>query len=161
MPFSMVDLSLAPLCLLYAILFEILKLCVDETGKPNAPLVLYYRGNLDVLDKPGIAVIGTREPSPNGEKAGLHFAAEFAKRGYNIVSGIAIGCDTTDHKGATTAFLANGLDWDSIYPKENLKLAKEMVYNGGGLLLSEYAIDIFIFIIFASFVSRNILRRHS
>lgn len=124
---------------------EILKSCVDETGKLDAPLVLYYRGNLDVLDKPGIAVIGTREPTPNGEKAGIHFAAEFAKRGYNIVSGLAIGCDTTGHKGAlsvdgaTTAFLANGLDWDSIYPKENLELAKKMVYEGG-LLLSEYAI---------------------
>ena len=124
---------------------EILKSCVDESGKQDAPLVLYYRGNLDVFDKPGIAVIGTREPTPNGEKAGVHFAAEFAKRGYNIVSGLAIGCDTTGHIGAlsvegtTTAFLANGLDWDSVYPKENLELAKNIV-NNGGLLLSEYAI---------------------
>ncbi len=61
------------------------------------------------------------------------FSGEFAKRGYNIVSGLAIGCDTTGHQGAlavggaTTAFLANGLDWDSIYPKENLDLAKEIV----------------------------------
>lgn len=123
----------------------ILKSCVNEEGKPDAPLVLYWRGNMDALTKPGIAVIGTREPTPNGEKAGVHFAAEFAKRGYNIVSGLAIGCDTTGHQGAlsvggaTTAFLANGLDWSSIYPKENLDLAKEIVDNGG-ILLSEYAI---------------------
>lgn len=124
---------------------EILRNCTDEQGKLDPPLVLYYRGNIKALDMPGIAVIGTREPTPNGIKAGEFFAGEFAKRGYNIVSGLAIGCDTTGHKGAlnangiTTAFLANGLDWDSIYPKENLKLAQDIVSNGG-LLLSEYPI---------------------
>lgn len=124
---------------------KVLKNCVGEDGKLDPPLILYYRGNLDILKNPGIAVIGTREPTPNGVKAGEYFASEFAKRGYNIVSGLAIGCDTTGHKGAleakgvTTAFLANGLDWDSIYPKENLKLAQEIVAKGG-LLLSEYPI---------------------
>ena len=124
---------------------EILKSCVSEDGKLDPPIVLYYRGEINALTKPGIAVIGTREATPNGEKAGIFFSGEFAKRGYNIVSGLAIGCDTTGHKGAlavggtTTAFLANGLDWDSVYPKENLELAKEIVANGG-LLLSEYPI---------------------
>lgn len=124
---------------------EILKSCTDEKGNIDAPIVLYYRGNIQALKMPGIAVIGTREPTPNGIKAGLFFAGEFAKRGYNIVSGLAIGCDTTGHKGAleaggtTTAFLANGLDWDSIYPKENLDLAKEIVAKGG-ILLSEYPV---------------------
>jgi DNA processing protein len=124
---------------------EILRSCTNEEGKPDQPLILYYRGNLDALKKAGIAIIGTREPTLNGVKAGKFFAAEFAKRGYNIVSGLAIGCDTTGHEGAlsvggtTTAFLANGLDWDSIYPKENLDLAKEIVTKGG-ILLSEYAI---------------------
>lgn len=122
-----------------------LRECVDETGKEDAPIVLYYRGNLKALEKPGVAVIGTREPTPNGIKAGIFFSAELAKRNYNIVSGLALGCDTTGHKGAlsvggtTTAFLANSLSWDSIYPKENLDLAKEIVDNGG-LLLSEYYI---------------------
>lgn len=124
---------------------EILKSCTSEDGKLDPPLLLFYRGNLSVLNKPGIAIIGTREPTTNGVKAGEYFASEFAKRGFNIVSGLAIGCDTTGHRGAlsvngaTTAFLANGLDWDSIYPKENLNLAQEIVENGG-LLLSEYAI---------------------
>lgn len=124
---------------------EILKSCTAEDGKLDPPIILYYRGDIKALEKPGLAVIGTREPTPNGVKAGLFFSAEFAKRGYNIVSGLAIGCDSTGHKGAlsvggtTTAFLANGLDWDSIYPKENLELAKEIVAKGG-LLLSEYAI---------------------
>lgn len=124
---------------------EILKGCVGEDGKLDPPLILYYRGDIKALEKPGIAIIGTREPTANGEKAGIHFAGEFAKRGYNIISGLAIGCDTAGHKGAlsvggtTTAILANGLDWQSIYPKENLELAKQIVTNGG-LLLSEYVI---------------------
>ena len=122
---------------------SILRTSVNEEGKMDPPLVLYYRGDLHALERPGIAVIGTREPTRNGENAGLFFASEFAQRGYNIVSGLAIGCDTTGHKGAltvggiTTAFLANSLKWDDIYPKENLELAKEIVANGG-LLLSEY-----------------------
>lgn len=124
---------------------EILRHCKNEDGKLDPPIILYYRGNIKALEHPGIAVIGTREPTPNGEKAGKYFSGELAKRGFNIVSGLAIGCDTTGHIGAlevggiTTAFLANGLDWDSIYPKENLELAKEIV-NKGGLLLSEYPV---------------------
>lgn len=124
---------------------EVLKTCTDEEGKIDAPIILYYRGDIKALTKPGVAVIGTREPTPNGIKAGVYIAERFAQKGYNIVSGLAIGCDTTGHKGAlnvggiTTAFLANGLDWDSIYPKENLDLAKEIVAKGG-LLLSEYPI---------------------
>lgn len=122
---------------------ETLRTCIDEDGKSDPPILLYYRGNIDALQKPGIAVIGTREPTKNGIFAGKYFSSEFAKRGYNIVSGLAIGCDTSGHQGAleaggvTTAFLANGLDWESIYPKENLELAKNIVVNGG-LLLSEY-----------------------
>ena len=122
---------------------EILKNCVDEDGKASPPLVLYYRGDINALEKPGIAIIGTREPTPMGTKAGLFFAGELAKRGYNIVSGLAVGCDTTGHEGAlavdgaTTAFLANSLAWNDIYPKENVDLAHRIVENGG-LLLSEY-----------------------
>lgn len=122
-----------------------LRECVDENGTPDPPIVLYYRGNIKALEKPGIAVIGTRKPTENGFKAGLFFSGEFAKRGYNIVSGLAIGCDTSGHQGAlnvggtTTAFLANSLDWESIYPKENQDLARRIVDNGG-LLLSEYYI---------------------
>lgn len=124
---------------------EILRQCTDEKGKLNPPLLLYFRGNLKALEIPGVAVIGTREPTPTGVNAGEFFAGEFAKLGFNIVSGLAAGCDTTGHKGAlkangiTTAFLANGLDWESIYPKENLELAKKIVANNG-LLLSEYPI---------------------
>lgn len=124
---------------------EILRNCLDESGHLAPPLVLYYRGDLEALKKPGIAVIGTREPTMIGEKAGKVFASIFAQNGFNIVSGLAIGCDTAGHKGAlgvggtTTAFLATDLKWENIYPKENLQLAQNIA-NNGGLLLSEYYI---------------------
>lgn len=123
----------------------ILKQCVNEKGILSPPIVLFYRGNLDALKRPGVAVIGTREPTPNGVKAGIYFSGELAKRGFNIVSGLATGSDTSVHEGAllangvTTAFLATSLDWWSIYPKQNQNLAKRIVENKG-LLLSEYYI---------------------
>ena len=122
---------------------KILKMCVDEDGKLNPPIILYYRGEIKALNKPGIAVIGTREPTAMGIKAGTFFAAELAKKGFNIVSGLAVGCDTTGHEGAlsvggtTTAFLANSLAWNDMYPQANIELAHRIVENGG-LLLSEY-----------------------
>ena len=118
---------------------------INEEGKLDPPLLLWYRGDLSVLSTTGLAVIGTREPTKVGAAGGEYLAGEFAKRGLNIISGLAIGCDTCGHKGAlkvggkTTAILANGLDHDSIYPEENQDLAEEIV-NSGGLLLSEYRI---------------------
>lgn len=50
-----------------------LRECVDEKGTLDPPIVLYYRGNIKALEKPGIAIIGTREPTENGFKAGLFF----------------------------------------------------------------------------------------
>lgn len=124
---------------------EMLRHTINEEGKLDPPLLLWYRGDLSVTKLPSIAVIGTREATPEGLAGGTFLSEEFAKRGFNIVSGLAIGCDTCGHKGAlkaggkTTAILANGLDCDSIYPGENQELAEEIVAKGG-LLLSEYPI---------------------
>ena len=124
---------------------DILRHTINEDGKEDPPLLLWYRGDLSVTNLPGLAVIGTREATPEGIAGGTFLSEEFAKRGFNIVSGLAVGCDTCGHKGAlnvggkTTAFLANGLDHDSIYPEENQELAEEIVAKGG-LLLSEYPI---------------------
>jgi len=122
-----------------------LKKTINEEGKLDPPLLLWYRGDISVLKMPAIAVIGTREATSEGIIGGEYLSGEFARRGFNIVSGLAVGCDTCGHKGAlkvggkTTAILANGLDHDSIYPPENQELAEEIVENGG-LLLSEYRI---------------------
>ena len=125
---------------------ESLRKTVDEDGKVNPPLLLWYRGDFSITKLPGIAVIGTREPTKEGTIGGKYLACEFSKRGFNIVSGLATGCDTCGHQGAldangkTTAILANGLDGKSIYPPENRELAENIV-NRGGLLLSEYPIN--------------------
>lgn len=125
---------------------ESLRKTVDEEGKENPPLLLWYRGDFSITKLPGIAVIGTREPTEEGIIGGKYLAGEFAKRGFNIVSGLAIGCDSCGHEGAlnangkTTAILANGLDKKSIYPPENRDLAENIVQNGG-LLISEYPIN--------------------
>lgn len=122
---------------------EQLENIVDEEGKPANPLVIYYKGNLSAIPRYGIALIGTREPTPEGIRAGEYFGEKFAEKGLNIISGLALGCDASGHRGAlkangfTTAFLAHGLD--TVYPSENEKLANEIVEKGG-LLISEYPI---------------------
>lgn len=116
---------------------------VSEDGKESIPLFLFYRGDLSVTSRRSITIIGTREPSSEGEKAGTYLAKVLAEKGFNIVSGLALGCDTAAHKGAldgngvTTATLGGGLD--KVYPSENIELADKIV-NAGGLLLSEYPV---------------------
>ena len=74
---------------------------------------------------------------------GEYFARALAEKGINIVSGLALGCDTAAHKGAleakglTTAILGGGLD--KIFPSENTTVAERIV-NNGGVLLSEYPV---------------------
>ena len=120
-----------------------LRHAIGEEGKPEPPLFLWYRGDLAIAHLPGVAVIGTREALPEGMAGGCYLSGELARRGFNIISGLALGCDTSGHTGAlkaggkTCAFLANGLDNASIYPPENRALAEEIAAKGG-LLLSEY-----------------------
>ena len=124
---------------------ELLRNTINEEGKLEPPLLIWYRGDLSITKMPGLAVIGTREPTSEGIAGGQYLASEFAKIGFNIISGLAVGCDTCGHVGAlkvggkTTAILANGLDHNSIYPPDNQDLAEEIVEKGG-LLLSEYRI---------------------
>lgn len=106
------------------------------------PIVLNYIGNLNTLTfMPTVAIIGTREATDFGKKIGIRLGEFFASHGFNIVSGLAIGCDTAGHRGAlnvngiTTAVLAHGLD--KVYPKENKFLANDII-DKGGLLISEY-----------------------
>lgn len=117
---------------------------VNEQGRPDVPLLLFYKGDLSAASRPAIAIIGTREPSAHGVKAGEVFGEYFGNQGFNIVSGLALGCDSAGHRGAmrsscgvTTAFLAHGLD--TIYPPENKALADEIVAKGG-LLMTEYPV---------------------
>lgn len=117
---------------------------IQRNCRDASPLILFYKGSLhNLLDVNGVAIVGTRKPTNDGVLAGEYFGKVFAENRFNIISGLAVGCDSSAHRGAllghgiTTAFLAHGLD--TIYPKENINLAQKIV-DGGGLLISEYAI---------------------
>lgn len=105
------------------------------------PLVLYCKGNTAMLNQKSMAIIGTRNSTEEGVIASEYLGSYFAKKGYNILSGLALGCDSHAHKGAlkvngnTTAVLPVGLD--SVYPKENFKLAQDIL-DYSGLLITEY-----------------------
>lgn len=113
---------------------------------PNPPLVLYSKGNKKALNnEKTVAIIGTREPTEFGSRAGNRLGEIFAQNDFTVVSGLAIGCDSVAHRGClkangtTVAVMAGGLD--SIYPKENRELATEILENNG-CLISEYAVGI-------------------
>jgi DNA processing protein len=108
----------------------------------DAPILLSLKGDYKSLNSiTGVAIIGTREPTIEGIKSGEFFGQMFGKDGFNIVSGLALGCDSAAHRGClkgngfTTAIVAHGLH--TIYPKENVGLAEDIV-SKGGVLLSEY-----------------------
>lgn len=99
----------------------------------DAPIVLYAKGNLEVLQKPNFAIIGARSASEYGKKIAKSFAYMLAKENINIVSGLAKGIDTCSHIGAlnangtTIAVLGSGLD--IVYPSENTKLYNDIINN--------------------------------
>jgi DNA processing protein len=108
----------------------------------DPPPVLYCKGNLALLNSnKSVAVVGTRKPTPNGCAIALRTAGYFAKEGYNIVSGLALGIDACGHKAALTAggkTTAVLVDVHKVYPKENAELANDII-KGGGLLIAENA----------------------
>ncbi|MEN3333714.1 MAG: processing protein [Blastocatellia bacterium] len=113
-----------------------------ETFDP--PIVLYAKGDITrALAQPAIAVVGSRHCSTYGRNVAEMLARELAERGLTIVSGLARGIDSAAHQGAldgrglTVAVMGTGLD--SIYPKENQKLADRIVESGA--LLTEFALQ--------------------
>lgn len=109
------------------------------------PVVLYLRGNMDLLNSDSIAVVGTREPSEHTK----NMEEQFVKRlvtyhNVTVVSGLALGCDkiahevTLDNSGYTLAVLPSG--FNKITPKSNKVLADRILANNG-LLMTEYAPD--------------------
>jgi DNA processing protein len=112
----------------------------------DPPAVLWYRGDTSLLALPGIAVVGTRHPTPYGCGMAQMLSRELAARGLVILSGMARGVDTEAHKGAldadgkTVAVWGTGVD--VIYPKENKRLA-EQILASGGCILSEFPLGTF------------------
>ena len=112
----------------------------------DPPAVLWVRGNVKLLNRPGIAVVGTRQPTPYGSGMAEMLSRDLARRGMVVMSGMARGVDTCAHKGALEAGGATVAVWgtgiDVIYPKENKKLAEQIVAQGGAII-SEFALGTF------------------
>jgi DNA processing protein len=112
----------------------------------DPPSALWIRGDVSQLARPGIAVVGTRQPSPYGAGMAELLSRDLANRRMVILSGMARGVDTAAHKGAieaggrTVAVWGTGID--VIYPKENKKLAEQIVATGG-TIVSEYPLGTF------------------
>ncbi len=98
----------------------------------DAPPVLSVRGNLHLLQRPMIAMVGARNASINAQRLAEKFAGELSEAGYVIVSGLARGIDTAAHNGSlaggTAAVIAGGIDM--IYPPENADLFEEIAVKG-------------------------------
>ncbi len=107
----------------------------------DPPVSLYVRGNTDILNNYCIAIIGCRQCTQYGKNVAQELAYNISKQKINVVSGLAKGIDGIAHKGAiiaggkTIAVLGNGID--TIYPAENIPLAKEILKTGGAII-SEY-----------------------
>jgi DNA processing protein len=107
---------------------------------PDAPALLYVRGDPSVLGEPQLAMVGSRNPTAGGRATARHFAARFAGLGLGITSGLALGIDAACHEGAldaggtTVAVLGHGLD--TVYPAEHQALAARV--QAAGALVSEY-----------------------
>lgn len=112
----------------------------------DPPSILWVRGDVRQLSRVGIAVVGTRQPTPYGAGMAEVLSRDLARRGVVILSGMARGVDTYAHKGAldgggaTVAVWGTGID--VIYPKENKKLAEQIVAQGGAIV-SEFALGTF------------------
>ncbi len=112
----------------------------------DPPAVLWLRGSVELLSRAGIAVVGTRQPSPYGAGMAELLSRDLANRRLTIFSGMARGVDTAAHKGAidaggkTVAVWGTGID--VVYPKENKKLAESIVASGG-TIVSEYPLGTF------------------
>ena len=101
----------------------------------DPPPLLYVRGNVELLSRHAISMVGTRRPTPYGNQMTERLARDLAERGLVIVSGLARGIDSSAHRGAcaaarggTIGVLGSGID--VIYPKENRKLFEEVEKRG-------------------------------
>lgn len=106
----------------------------------DPPSVLYVRGNINTLQLPMFAVVGSRKATYYGLGVAEKIARELVAAGLCIVSGMARGIDTAGHRGAlsaggpTVAVLGCGVD--VVYPRENKKIMSEIIHNGA--VLSEF-----------------------
>ncbi|MDR2364992.1 MAG: DNA-processing protein DprA [Zoogloeaceae bacterium] len=111
---------------------------------PDPPTLLYVRGNPAALHRPGIAVVGSRNATPQGLKIAEDFAHTLADAGFTIISGLALGIDAAAHSGALTSKARQtestvaviGTGADRLYPARNQALARRIAEHGA--IVSEF-----------------------
>jgi DNA processing protein len=106
----------------------------------DPPILLYVKGYLEFLNRPALAIVGSRNATRQGEATAEHFAQALSAAGLTVASGMALGIDAAAHRGAlggrgsTIAVIGTGAD--RIYPARNEELARQIV--GQGALISEF-----------------------
>ena len=104
----------------------------------DPPMLFWMRGNHEVLSKPGIAVVGTREPTSYGKKKTQELVQQLVKHNLCIYSGLAYGVDVIAHKsaleyeGSTVAVLGSGID--NLYPSRHASIANSIIKSGGAVI---------------------------
>jgi DNA processing protein len=109
---------------------------------PSVPPLLYGYGDPRVLSHHQLAIVGSRNPSPQGKENALRFSYQLSQVGWTITSGLALGIDGLSHQGAlnnngiTVAVLGTAID--KMYPQRHIRLAQQILEHKG-LILSEFA----------------------
>lgn len=115
-------------------------LCIDDPFYPEmlrqtagAPCLLFVRGRTEVMDRPSIAVVGSRNATRAACDFSRRLSADLAEAGFNVVSGFARGIDISAHRGAlergaTTAVMGCGVDY--FFPEENRRYIDDVLDNG-------------------------------
>lgn len=106
----------------------------------DPPPVLYFRGRKELLASPAIAIVGSRNASPQGIENAENFARALADAGLTIISGLALGIDAAAHrggiKGQASSLAVIGTGMDRVYPAAHRELAHQLAEKGG--ILSEF-----------------------
>jgi DNA processing protein len=109
---------------------------------PDPPLLLYVKGRLELLSRPALALVGSRNATAQGIANAEKFSESLGQAGYTIVSGLALGIDTAAHQGALRAaddastIAVIGTGTDIVYPARNRALAHRIAEQG--CIVSEY-----------------------
>lgn len=128
---------------------------VVETGCPNysnllseiydPPALLFYKGDISLLNTVGLGIVGSRKNTPYGQQACSSLCSSLVKNNFTIISGLALGIDSIAHNsaiennGKTIAVLGSGIDKESIYPSSNRYLSDKII-SRGGLIVSEFSL---------------------
>lgn len=109
---------------------------------PDPPTLLFARGEMSFANRPALAIVGSRNATPQGAANAESFAKAFSASGITVISGLALGIDAAAHRGgltgegSTVAVLGTGVD--VLYPARNAALAEQIAERG--LLLSEFSL---------------------